>query len=237
MVQIYNFRHYNLGFTGSLQDSSFWVIARNTQIFLQEETGITQHIDPLGGSYYVERLTEELTNEAWKLIEEVEKLGGMAKAIETGLPKMRIEEAAAKKQAKIDSDKDIIVGVNRYQLEKEDDIDILEVDNTKVRDAQLIRLKTLKNNRNQNKVDNLLSELTEACNSEQGNLLEIAIRCARERASLGEISTAMEKSFGRYKATIKSIHGIYSAESMDDKDFNKAKELANNFSELEGRRP
>ena len=212
-------------------------IARNTQIFLQEETGITQHIDPLGGSYYVERLTEELTNEAWKLIEEVEKLGGMAKAIETGLPKMRIEEAAAKKQAKIDSDKDIIVGVNRYQLEKEDDIDILEVDNTKVRDAQLIRLKTLKNNRNQNKVDNLLSELTEACNSEQGNLLEIAIRCARERASLGEISTAMEKSFGRYKATIKSIHGIYSAESMDDKDFNKAKELANNFSELEGRRP
>lgn len=212
-------------------------IARNTQIYLQEETGITKHVDPLGGSFYVEKLTEEMINEAWKLLEEVEKLGGMAKAIETGLPKMRIEEAAARKQAKIDSNKDIIIGVNRYQLDKEDDIDILEVDNAKVRDSQIERLNTLKSNRAPKKVTQLLEELTEACDSKKGNLLEIAIRCARERASLGEISSAMEKSFGRYQATIRSIHGIYSSESMGDKDFNNAKEMANTFSKLEGRRP
>ena len=212
-------------------------IARNTQIFLQEETGITKHVDPLGGSYYVEKLTEELINEAWKLIEEVEELGGMAKAIETGLPKMRIEEAAARKQARIDSNKDIIVGVNRYVLEKEDPIDILEVDNTRVRESQLTRLEQLKNNRDNEKVEALLTELKEAAKSGKGNLLEIAVRCARERASLGEISYALEQVYGRYQAVIRSINGVYSSESMGDQDFSKAKELADKFSELEGRRP
>lgn len=212
-------------------------IARNTQIYLQEETGITNHVDPLGGSYYVEKLTEEMINEAWKLIEEVEELGGMAKAIETGLPKMRIEEAAARKQARIDSNKDIIVGVNRYQLEKEDPIDILEVDNTKVRDSQVERLSVLKEGRNQSNVDSLLQELTEVAKNGEGNLLEIAVRCARERASLGEISTALESVYGRYQATIRSINGVYSSESMEDKDFNTAKEMADKFSQLEGRRP
>ena len=212
-------------------------IARNTQIYLQEETGITKHVDPLGGSYYIEKLTEELVDEAWKLIEEVEELGGMAKAIETGLPKMRIEEAAARKQAKIDSGKDIIVGVNRYQRETEDKIDILEVDNTKVRESQIERLELLRKNRDQQKVDAVLQELTDAAESGKGNLLEIAIRCARERASLGEISDAMEKVFGRYKAIIRSISGVYSSESMEDNDFTTAKGLADKFSELEGRRP
>ena len=212
-------------------------IARNTQIFLQEETGITQHIDPLGGSYYIEKLTEELVEKAWELISEVEELGGMAKAIETGLPKMRIEEAAARKQARIDSNKDIIVGVNRYELKVQDEIEILEVDNSKVRDSQIERLAMLKANRDQGKVDALLSELTNAAATGDGNLLEIAIRCARERASLGEISTALEKTYGRYQATIRSINGIYSSESMEDKDFNRAKEMADTFSRLEGRRP
>lgn len=212
-------------------------IARNTQIYLQEEAGITRMVDPMGGSYYIEKLTEQLVEEAWKLIEEVEELGGMAKAIETGVPKMRIEEAAARKQARIDSAKDVIVGVNRYQVDQEDDIEILEVDNTKVRNAQLARLKKLREERNQNKVDNVLKELEEAASSGEGNLLEIAIRCARSRASLGEISSAMEKSFGRYQATIRSINGVYSSESMGDTDFNTAKALADRFSELEGRRP
>lgn len=212
-------------------------IARNTQIYLQEETGITSHVDPLGGSHYVEKLTEELIEEAWKLIEEVEELGGMAKAIETGIPKMRIEEAAARKQARIDSGKDIIVGVNRYQAEESDPIEILEVDNTKVRDSQIRRLEEMKANRDQNAVDALLSELEKAAESGEGNLLEIAVRCARERASLGEISLALEKSFGRYQATIRSINGVYSSESMEDKDFNKAREMADQFSQLEGRRP
>ncbi|MCH2230677.1 MAG: methylmalonyl-CoA mutase [Crocinitomicaceae bacterium] len=212
-------------------------IARNTQIYLQAETGITQHVDPLGGSYFVEKLTEDLVQQAWKLIEEVEELGGMAKAIETGLPKMRIEEAAARKQARIDSNKDIIVGVNRYEVENDDQIDILEVDNTKVRDSQINRLNELKSARDETKVQSLLSELTEAANNENGNLLEIAVRCARERASLGEISSALESSFGRYQATIRSINGVYSAESMGDTDFNTAQELADKFSDLEGRRP
>ena len=212
-------------------------IARNTQLFLQKEPGITQHVDPLGGSYYIEKLTEQLVEEAWKLILEVEELGGMAKAIETGLPKMRIEEAAARKQARIDSDKDIIVGVNRYQLEEREEIEILEVDNSKVRDSQIERLNTLKANRDSKKVEALLDELTKAAKSGEGNLLEIAVRCARERASLGEISMALEKSFGRYQATIRSINGVYSSESMGDTDFNKAKELADEFSRLEGRRP
>jgi methylmalonyl-CoA mutase len=212
-------------------------IARNTQIFLQEEIGITKHVDPFGGSYYVEKLTEELIEKAWELITEVEELGGMAKAIETGLPKMRIEEAAARKQARIDSNKDIIVGVNRYEFDSQEGIEILEVDNTKVRNSQLDRLQELKSNRDSAKVEETLAELTKAAKSGNGNLLEIAVRCARERASLGEISSALERVFGRYKATIRSINGVYSSESMGDTDFNKAKELADKFSKLEGRRP
>jgi methylmalonyl-CoA mutase len=214
-------------------------IARNTQIFLQEETGITSFIDPFGGSYYVEKLTEELVTEAWKLIQEVEELGGMAKAIETGLPKMRIEEAAARKQARIDSEKDVIIGVNRYQVNESDasELEILEVDNTRVREAQLLRLAELRASRNEVEVQKTLAELEEAAKKSSGNLLEIAIRCARNRATLGEISTAMENAFGRYKATIRTISGVYSHEAMEDKDFIYAKELTEKFSKLEGRRP
>lgn len=212
-------------------------IARNTQIYLQEETDIRYFIDPVGGSHYVESLTKELINEAWKLIEEIEELGGMAKAIETGLPKMRIEEAAAKKQARIDSGKDIIVGVNRFEVEANDEIDILEVDNTKVRNAQIERLNKLRAERDNVKVTELLDELEKVAKTGKGNLLEVAVRCARYRASLGEISKAMENVFGRYKATIRSISGVYSGEAMDDKDFMKAREMADEFSELEGRRP
>lgn len=212
-------------------------IARNTQIYLQQETGMTDLIDPWGGSYYVESLTQELVDEAWKLIQEVEELGGMAKAIETGIPKMRIEEAAARKQARIDAGKDIIVGVNRYQLEKEDAIDILEVDNTKVRESQLKRLKVLRETRNPERVKAALDKLAEAARTGTGNLLELAVACARERASLGEISLAMEETFGRHQATIRSISGVYSAESMSDTDFEKAKTLVETFAKLEGRRP
>jgi methylmalonyl-CoA mutase len=212
-------------------------IARNTQIYLQQETGITDLIDPWGGSYYVERLTEQLADEAWKLIQEVEGLGGMAKAIETGIPKMRIEEAAARKQARIDAGKDIIVGVNRYQVEKEDQIEILEVDNTKVRESQIARLHQLKAERNGEKVQAALRKLEEAAANGTGNLLEIAIECARERASLGEISSAMEKTFGRHQATIRSISGVYSSESMSDKDFETARAMVEEFTGLEGRRP
>lgn len=212
-------------------------IARNTQIYLQEETGITKHVDPMGGSYYVEKLTEELIHEAWSLIEEVEELGGMAKAIETGLPKMKIEEAAARKQARIDSNKDIIVGVNRFQLEKEDSIEILEVDNSKVRENQIKQLQKIRKNRNILKVEASLQKLEDAAKSGKGNLLEIAIQCARDRATLGEISTALETTFGRYQATIRSINGVYSSESMEDIDFNIAQSMADQFSKLEGRRP
>jgi methylmalonyl-CoA mutase len=212
-------------------------IARNTQIYLQEETNICDFIDPLGGSYYVEKLTEELVLEAWKLIEEVEELGGMAKAIETGVPKMRIEEAAARKQARIDSGKDIIVGVNRYQLEKESEMEILDVDNQKVRLSQIERLNHLKATRNELDVQNSLSKLEIAAKTESGNLLEIAIECARNRVTLGEISTSLEKVYGRYQATIRTISGIYSSESMQDKDFEQAQQLADKFAKLEGRRP
>ncbi|MGC6433489.1 MAG: methylmalonyl-CoA mutase [Crocinitomicaceae bacterium] len=212
-------------------------IARNTQLYIQEELGVTPAIDPYGGSYYVEKLTQELVDEAWKLIQEVEELGGMAKAIETGIPKMRIEEAAARKQARIDSGSDIIVGVNRYQLEKEDAIDILEVDNTKVRISQIERLNKLRSERNEDEVSEVLVKLTETAKTGKGNLLEVAVECARKRASLGEISEAIEKVFGRYKAIIRSISGVYSSESMKDKDFELAKELADKFSQLEGRRP
>lgn len=212
-------------------------IARNTQIFLQQETGITDFIDPYGGSFYIESLTNDLVDQAWKLIEEVEELGGMAKAIETGVPKMRIEEAAARKQARIDSNQDIIVGVNRFELEKETEIDILEVDNTKVRLSQIERLNKMKADRDEVAVKASLGKLAQAAASGQGNLLELAVDCARNRASLGEITEAMEKTFGRYQATIRSISGVYSAEAMQDKDFEKAKKLANDFAELEGRRP
>lgn len=211
-------------------------IARNTQIYVQEETGVTSLIDPWAGSFYVEKLTEEIANKAWERIQEVEALGGMAKAIESGVPKMRIEEAAARKQARIDAEKDIIVGVNRYQLEKEETLDILEIDNTKVRLGQIERLEKMKQDRNDKAVKTALLALENGTKGTE-NLLELAIDCARERASLGEISDAMEKKFGRYQATIRSISGVYSAEAMTDKDFNKAKDLANKFAHLDGRRP
>ena len=212
-------------------------IARNTQIYLQYETGITSVIDPWAGSNYVETLTAQIAEEAWKLIEEVEELGGMAKAIETGIPKMRIEEAAARKQARIDSGKDVIVGVNQYTVENSSQFDILEVDNAKVRLSQIERLNKMRAERNDNAVQASLEKLSLAAQTGNGNLLEIAIECARNRASLGEISDAMEKHFGRYKATIRSIQGVYSSISMKDQEFEKAIELANQFAKLEGRRP
>jgi len=212
-------------------------IARNTQLYLQEETAITKAIDPWGGSYYVESLTNDLADRAWTLIQEVEELGGMAKAIETGIPKMRIEEAAARKQARIDAAKDIIVGVNRYQSEDKSAFDILEVDNSKVRESQLERLAILRANRDQAEVTAALDAITKAAADGTGNLLELAVDAARKRASLGEISSAMEKSFGRYTATIRSISGVYSAEAMQDDNFTKAQALADEFAGLEGRRP
>lgn len=212
-------------------------IARNTQIYIQEETNICRAIDPWAGSYYVESLTYEIAHKAWKLIQEVEELGGMAKAIETGLPKMRIEEASARKQARIDSGKDVIVGVNKYKLKKEDPIDILEIDNTAVRESQINRLRKLKAERNNDEVRTALDAITRACETEKGNLLELSIDAARKRATLGEISYACEKVFGRYKATIRSISGVYSMEIANNKMFKKARDLANEFAKLEGRRP
>lgn len=212
-------------------------IARNTQIFLQQETNVCKVVDPWGGSYYVEALTNEIAQKAWALIQEVEELGGMAKAIETGIPKMRIEEAAARKQARIDGGKDIIVGVNAYKTEEKTQIDILDVDNAKVRNQQLERLKKLKAERNNAEVEKALNALTEAAKSGKGNLLELSINAARVRASLGEISFALEKVFGRYKASIRSIAGVYSKEISMDKDFAKARELADKFAEQDGRRP
>ena len=212
-------------------------IARNTQLVIQEETEITKAVDPWGGSHYVEKLTKEIADKAWTLIQEVEELGGMAKAIETGVPKMRIEESAARKQAKIDSGTDVIVGVNAYQTDEESDIDTLDIDNTKVRTEQVDRLHKLKAERDNTKVKQYLTELTESAKNGKGNLLEIAVNAARERATLGEISDAMEEVFGRYKATIRTISGVYSSESMKDNDFKKALEFADKFAELEGRRP
>ena len=212
-------------------------IARNTQLYIQNETDITKAIDPWAGSYYVEKLTKEITDKAWALIEEVEELGGMAKAIETGIPKMRIEEAAARKQAKIDSGKEILVGVNAYKTTEESNIEILEVDNTKVRISQIERLNKMKANRNNEKVQTALKELENAAESKKGNLLELAIVAARERASLGEISDALEKSFKRYKATIRTISGVYSTEAMEDKDFIKATQMSEEFEKIAGRRP
>lgn len=212
-------------------------IARNTQLYLEKETGITRVVDPLGGSYYIETLTAELAEKAWALIEEVEQLGGMTKAIESGIPKMRIEQAAAAKQARIDSGKDVIVGVNNYQTEDKPDFDILEVNNEAVRNEQLERLQTLKRERNPADVAAALEALTSAAQSGNGNLLALAVDAARKRATLGEISTALEKVFGRYKATIKSISGVYSSAMKNQQQFEAAQKLSDEFARLDGRRP
>ncbi|WP_304144972.1 methylmalonyl-CoA mutase [Mesoflavibacter zeaxanthinifaciens] len=212
-------------------------IARNTQIFLQEETHITKTVDPWAGSYYVEKLTHDIAEKAWDLIQEVEDLGGMTKAIEAGIPKLRIEEAAARKQARIDSGQDIIVGVNKYQLEQEDPLHILEVDNQTVRLQQIESINKIKATRNTEKVKEALNNLTNAAKTNQENLLALAVIAARERATLGEISDALETVFGRYKANIKSFSGVYSKEIKDDSSFKKARELADTFAEQEGRRP
>jgi methylmalonyl-CoA mutase len=212
-------------------------IARNTQIFLQKQTNVTKAIDPWGGSYYVEYLTNSLVEKAWKLIEEVEELGGMTKAIETGLPKMRIEEAAARKQARIDAGKDTIVGVNKYQTEEKTNIDLLEVDNSAVRNSQIARLELLRRERNSVEVENALNAITISAETGEGNLLDLAVKAARVRASLGEISMAMEKVFGRHQAVIKSISGVYMSEVTDNEEFKKAKALSDEFAKMEGRRP
>ena len=212
-------------------------IARNTQIYLQEETHITKTVDPWAGSYYVENLTNDIANKAWALIEEVEELGGMTKAIEAGIPKLRIEEAAARKQARIDSGQDIIVGVNKYRLEKEEPLQILDVDNQMVRSSQLERLASIKSGRDNQKVAASLKALTHAATSATENLLDLAVIAAKQRATLGEISDALEVAFGRYKAQIKSFSGVYSKEIKKDPSFAKARELANKFAEVEGRRP
>ena len=212
-------------------------IARNTQIYIQDETTICKSIDPWGGSYYVESLTQELVEKAWAHIQEIEKLGGMAAAIESGIPKLRIEEAAARTQARIDSGAQTIVGTNKYRLEKEAPIDILEVDNTAVREAQIRRLHELRANRNQAEVDAALAAITKCAETGEGNLLELAVDAAKKRASLGEISDACEKVAGRYKAVIRTVSGVYSSVAKEDEDFKKAKELADQFAEMTGRRP
>ncbi|MDP3352318.1 MAG: methylmalonyl-CoA mutase [Flavobacteriaceae bacterium] len=212
-------------------------IARNTQIYIQEETAITKTVDPWAGSTYVEQLTEEIATKAWELIQEVEQIGGMTKAIEAGIPKMRIEEASAIKQAKIDSEQDIIVGVNAYQLKEEDQLSILEVDNDAVRLSQINRLNAIKSTRNYEKVKETLLNLTHCAQTGEGNLLDLAINAAKERATLGEISDALEIAFGRYHAHIKSISGVYSRTIKNNKEFQKATKLANQFAEMEGRRP
>ncbi len=212
-------------------------IARNTQLYLQEETQITKTVDPWAGSFYVESLTNDITEKAWELIQEVENLGGMTKAIEKGIPKLRIEEAAARKQARIDSGQDIIVGTNKYRLEKEDPLVTLEVDNQTVRLQQIERLERIKAERNTDKVSKALKDLRNAAKQGNKNLLSLAVAAARERATLGEISDALEESFGRHKAQIQSFSGVYSKEIKDDKSFSKAKELANTFAEQDGRRP
>jgi methylmalonyl-CoA mutase len=212
-------------------------IARNTQLYIQQETEVCRSLDPWAGSYYVESLTSELVEKAWALIEEVEKLGGMSKAIETGVPKMRIEEAAARTQGRIDSGTQAIIGVNKYRLEKEDPIDILDIDNTAVRLSQIERLNKLRAERNEPEVNQALEAITKCAQTGEGNLLELAIVAAQRRASLGEISAACEKVAGRYKATIRTISGVYSSEAKNDKDFEQAVTLVNQFAEKEGRQP
>ncbi|SNC74954.1 heterodimeric methylmalonyl-CoA mutase large subunit precursor [Hymenobacter gelipurpurascens] len=212
-------------------------IARNTQLYLQHETDITRVVDPWGGSYYVESLTHELADKAWALIQEVEELGGMAKAIETGLPKMRIEEASARKQARIDSHKEIVVGVNKYRPSEEQKIDVLDIDNAAVRESQIARLNQIKAERDGATVQQALDALTEAARSGSENLLALAIQAARLRATLGEISDALEKVYGRHQATIRAISGVYSAEMNYDEEFAKARQAADDFAAKEGRRP
>ena len=212
-------------------------IARNTQIYIQEETNVCRSIDPWAGSYYIESLTNDLAHRAWKHIEEVEKLGGMAKAIESGIPKMRIEEAAARTQARIDSGNQTIVGINKYRLEKEDPIDILAVDNTAVRKQQVQRLQELRAKRNNDDVRRALDAITRCVETGEGNLLELAVEAAKVRASLGEISDACEKIVGRHKAVIKTISGVYSSETKNDAEFERAKELCREFAKKEGRQP
>ncbi|MDN4607759.1 methylmalonyl-CoA mutase [Sporosarcina highlanderae] len=212
-------------------------IARNTQLFLQEETYMTKTIDPWGGSYYVEKLTDELMEKAWVLIEEIEELGGMAKAIETGLPKMKIEEAAAKRQAKIDSRAETIVGVNKYRLEKEEPIDILDIDNTIVRQKQIDRINEMKRNRDENAVKKALEALTDAARSGESNLLELSVDAARARATIGEISDAIEKVSGRHKAVIRSVSGVYSSNFSNAEEIEEVKRMSEEFLENEGRRP
>jgi methylmalonyl-CoA mutase len=212
-------------------------IARNTQLYLQEETRITKTVDPWGGSYYIEYLTDQLAKKAWKRIEEIEDLGGMAKAISSGVPKMRIEEAAAKKQARIDTNQDIIVGVNSFKADDDKQLDTLEVDNSKVRNAQIERLNRLRSERNEDETNAALKAITTCAQTKKGNLLELAIEAARKKASLGEISDAMEKIFGRYKADAKTISGVYSKEMTMNDQFKKTQTLTNDFAQREGRRP
>ena len=212
-------------------------IARNTQIYIQEETNVCRSIDPWAGSYYVESLTNDLAHRAWEHIEDVEKLGGMAKAIETGIPKLRIEEAAARKQARIDSGAEKIIGINEYRLDHEDPIEILDVDNTKVRESQIARLKELRANRDEAKVQAALAAITKAVETKSGNLLELAVEAAKVRATLGEISDACEKVVGRYKAVIRMNTGVYSSEVKNDTDFEKAKKMVADFAKKEGRQP
>lgn len=212
-------------------------IARNTQIYIQEETNVCRVVDPWAGSYYVESLTHEIAHRAWAHIQEIEKLGGMAKAIESGIPKMRIEEASARKQSRIDSNVDTIVGINKYRLDHEDPIDTLEVDNTAVRKAQIERLAKLRAERDNNAVQAALEALTECAKTGKGNLLELSIDAARKRASLGEISYALEKVYGRYKAKINLISNVYSTQTKDSDSFKKAQALTDEFAKLEGRRP
>jgi methylmalonyl-CoA mutase len=212
-------------------------IARNTQIYLQQETDICRVVDPWAGSYYVEYLTKNLADRAWSLIQEVEALGGMTKAIETGVPKMRIEEAAARKQARIDSGVETIVGINAYKLDHEAPLDVLDIDNTAVRESQIARLKKLRAERNSAEVTQALSAITKCAQTGEGNLLELAVDAARKRASLGEISEALEKVYGRYQAVVRSISGVYSAESQNDAEFQKARAMVEEFAKLEGRRP
>jgi methylmalonyl-CoA mutase len=212
-------------------------IARNTQIYLQEETGITKVVDPFGGSYYLEKLTDELMRKAWHHIQEVETLGGMTKAIETGLPKMRIEEAAARRQARIDSGREVIVGVNKYQTNRKEEIEVLEVDNRAVRESQVRRLEEVRRTRNAGDVEAALAALTECAKTGNGNLLELSVRAARARATLGEISMALEKVFGRYTAVNRTISGVYSSESEEDPKFQAVRAQAEEFAAAEGRRP
>jgi methylmalonyl-CoA mutase len=212
-------------------------IARNTQLFIQHETNITKTIDPWGGSKHIEKLTDEIAQKAWKLIEEVEELGGMTKAIESGLPKMRIEESAAKRQARIDSVKEVIVGVNAYESSNEEEIEVLEIDNNKVRKEQINRLKSIKSSRDNSAVKDALNAITNCAKNGNGNLLSLAVEAAKHRATLGEISMAMEKVFGRYQATIRTISGVYSSELMNDNNYNKALTLAKEFEAVAGRRP